>query len=66
MINEDNNKEQENRDLVNKDAAADKNATQNWDEKEIINRNDQGQTPHNERRNLNADQEKRGGHDGSN
>lgn len=44
---------------IEKNAAA--RDTQNWDEREILNRNTQGQRPQNERRNLQANEEKRNG-----
>lgn len=62
MINEDQNTnpvEDNNESLIDKNSA--KNDTQNWDEKEMLNRNPQGTLPQNERSNLQADDEKRQG-----
>lgn len=62
MINEDQNTnpvEDNNESLIDKNSA--KNDTQNWDEREIMNRNLQGTRPEHERSNLLADTEKRQG-----
>ncbi len=62
MINDNNdnrNMQDEHNENIDKNAAA--RDTQNWDEREILNRDTQGHRPQNERRNLQADQEKRNG-----
>lgn len=50
-------------DLTDKNAAA--RETQNWDEREILNRDTQRHRPQNERRNLQANQERRDGSGGA-
>lgn len=57
--NDNRNMQDENNENIDKNAAA--RDTQNWDEREILNRDTQGHRPQNERRNLQADQEKRNG-----
>lgn len=57
--NDNRNMQDESNENIDKNAAA--RDTQNWDEREILNRDTQGQRPKNERRNLQADQEKRNG-----